>query len=117
MVMSIVSVDDVVDAGFAADPPPIGEAVRPLKISHSTSTPTKNAAATSFCRNLTDIQDHNDLLQVMRLHLKTAWTRQREGPGGWFVRLHLQLITSAARVCVYFIIHVAGHLQDHLLTN
>ncbi len=64
MVMLMVSVDDVVDGGFAADPPPIGDSVRPLKISHSPSTPTRNAAAPSFCRDLTDIQDHNDLPRV-----------------------------------------------------
>jgi hypothetical protein len=36
-VMSMVIVAGVPDAGFAADPPPVGDAVPPLKIMHSAS--------------------------------------------------------------------------------
>jgi hypothetical protein len=74
MVMSMVSVNGVADAGFVTDPPLIGDAVRPLKIRHSPSTATRNAAPTSFSRNLADIQDRNDLLQVVRFHLKASRT-------------------------------------------
>lgn len=74
MVMSMVTVDGVADAGFVTDPPLIGDAVRPLKIRHSPSTATRNAVPTSFYRNLADIQDHNDLLQAVRFHLKASRT-------------------------------------------
>jgi hypothetical protein len=51
MVMSIVSVDGVADTVFAADPPLVGDVVRPLKIRHSASTPNRNAVPARICLN------------------------------------------------------------------
>jgi hypothetical protein len=47
MVVSIVSVDGLAAAVLAADPPLV---VRPLKIRHSASTPSRNAVPASVCR-------------------------------------------------------------------
>ena len=91
--------------------------MRTLTVRHSASTPSSSAARAPFCPNLAGIQDHNDLLEVMRLHLKTPGTRHGEGSCGRFSGLHLEFLAVAAGMGVDLIILVASDLQDHLLAD
>jgi hypothetical protein len=66
---------------------------------------------------LARVQDHNDLLKMMRLHLEAPRTVNSELTLRRRARLNLKRITRPTNMGMDLIIDVTGHVQDHLLTN
>jgi hypothetical protein len=66
---------------------------------------------------LARVQDHNDLLKMMRLHLEAPGAVNGELALRWRASLHLKLITRATNMGMDLIIGITGHVQDHLLAN
>jgi hypothetical protein len=66
---------------------------------------------------LARVQDHNDLLKMMRFHLEAPRAVNSELTIRRGARLNLKLITRPTNMGMDLIINVTGHVQDHLLTN
>jgi hypothetical protein len=67
--------------------------------------------------DLADIQDHNGHPKAVRLHHKTAWSTQSETSCGSLAGPYRERISVEGHVGVQLVIDVAGHAQDHLLTD
>jgi hypothetical protein len=66
---------------------------------------------------LARVQDHNDLLKMMRLHFEAARAVDAELTLRRRARLYLKLIARPTNVRMDLIIGVTRHVQDHLLAT
>jgi hypothetical protein len=54
---------------------------------------------------------------MVRLHIEAARAVEGEPPRGRLPSLHRQLVAGPTNMGVDLIVGIAGHIQDHLLTN
>src|SRR6187549_1356153 len=66
---------------------------------------------------LARVQDHNDLLEMVRFDFETTGTVEGKLSVRRRTRLHRQFITLATNVSMDFVVGVADHVQDHLLAH
>src|SRR5215217_5012817 len=66
---------------------------------------------------LARVQDHDDLLEMVRLHSETARVLERERSPGRSACPHRQLIALSANMRMDLVVDITGHVQDHFLAH